>query len=82
MHRLFVIVAGLWAHAALALAEPSVPTISFSEAIGDTARLPELRNSAAPSSLRASLIADEAGGVLVLAGCAAVGEGTTRERQP
>ena len=45
-----------------------------------------LRNSAAQSSLRASLIADEAGGVLVLvlvlAGCAAVGEGITRERHP
>jgi len=36
------------------------------------------RNSAARSSLRASLIAD-GGGVLVLAG-GAVGEGTTRER--
>ena len=43
-----------------------------------------LRNSAAQSSLRASLIADEVGGVLVLVltGCAAIGEGTTRERQP
>jgi hypothetical protein len=41
-----------------------------------------LRNSAAQSSLRASIIADEVGGVLVLAGCAALGEGTTRERQP
>jgi len=45
-----------------------------------------LRKRAAQSSLRASLIADEAGGVLVLvlvlAGCAAVGEGTMRERQP
>jgi cobalt-zinc-cadmium efflux system outer membrane protein len=53
MYRLLVVV-GIWTHTATALAESPVATMSFSEALGDSAGLPELAGARAAIAATAS----------------------------